>query len=96
MNAQQQQSEDMHNRVPCAENTAGEFVLFQSSPQPNGLNQQPFYSDPRSKPANGADGGQGVVQSHGDFVNLLNLNNKRFSEDFNQMTPQQEHRNSLQ
>ena len=79
MSTKQQHSEDIHRSAPYAESGAGEFVLFQSSPQPNGLNQQPFYSDPRSKPVNGADGGQGTVQPHGDFVNL---NNKRFSEDF--------------
>lgn len=88
---QKQFSEDAQ-KLPYADNHNGEFVLFQSSPQPNnqGANagqhnqNQALYTDPRGKVANSTIG---VDEHVNDFVNL---NNKRLSGDINQMTPQQD------
>ena len=77
--------------MPYAEHPNGEFVLFQNSPQPNnqggnaGALNQAQYTDPRGKSANSTIG---VDERVGHMNDLVTLNNKRFSDDLNQMTPQ--------
>ena len=69
------------------------MILFQNSPQPTNqvgsvANQnQALYTDPRGKAAGSAIG---VDECGGNMNDLVNLNNKRFSDDLNQMTPQQD------
>lgn len=91
---QKQFSEDVQKQ-PYADNPNGEFVLFQSSPQTNnqGANvgphnqNQALYTDPRGKVANSTIG---VDEHLGNLHDFVNLNNKRFSDDLNAMTPQQD------
>lgn len=90
---QKQFSEDVQ-KLPYADGVNGEFVLFQGSPQPNnqvgnGSNgqNQALYTDPRGKAANSTIG---VDEHLGNLNDFVNLNNKRFSDDLHQMTPQQD------
>ena len=87
---QKQFSEDVPT-APYAEHPNGEFVLFQNSPQPNNQggdvssHNLAQYTDPRSKAANST---VGMEERAGHINDLVTLNNKRFSDDLHQMTPQ--------